>query len=304
MIEGAKGVSGLRVSVVLLSHNRPRMVGRALESIVRQSLRDREIIVVDNRSDASDEIRRVVSGFPEVRLVRAKTNLGFTGGMNLGLQHASGHYVFLTEDDIVAEPDCLEMLHAHAETHPETGLLSGLLLDERDGTILSAGGEVFLGPRYSLRIFGRGEQDRGQFLEPFDVTYVPCGVAFAPRGLLLRLGGFREDMFLYCEDVDLCLRVARYDYKITIVPRAKFMHLATTAGPPAESVEFHKIKNLFSLYILHAPVWTIPPVVFRYGVVDLVKALAHDRKRAAVLTRAGWWVLRHLRRLVVDRRMG
>jgi N-acetylglucosaminyl-diphospho-decaprenol L-rhamnosyltransferase len=295
------GVSEPSVSVVLLSHSRPQMVGQALASIVGQSLRDREIIVVDNRSDASDEIARIVAAFPEARLVQAETNLGFTAGMNVGLRRATGRYVFLTEDDIVAEPDCLELLRAHAETHPQTGLLTGLLLHESDGTVVCAGGEVALGPPYRLRMIGAGERDRGQFLEPFDVTYVPCGAALAPRELLLRLGGFRDDMFLYFEDVDLCLRVAKRGYRIIVVPRARLSHLGSPIDRVPEWIEFHKAKNFFSLYLLHAPARSLPSVALRYGVLNMAEALVHDRRRFMRLVRAWWWVLVHLRQLLVDR---
>ena len=57
------------VSVVLLSHARPRLVGQALASVVEQTCRDREILVVDNRSQASEEIAGIVAGFPEARLL-------------------------------------------------------------------------------------------------------------------------------------------------------------------------------------------------------------------------------------------
>jgi GT2 family glycosyltransferase len=221
--------------------------------------------------------------------------------MNLGLGHATGRYVFLTEDDIVAHPDCLEILHAHAATHPRTGLLSGVVLDDRDGTILCAGGEVLLGARYLLRVIGAGEQDRGQFIEPFDVTYISGAAVFARRKMLLRLGGLRDDMFMYCEDVELCLRVAKRGYKITVVPRARLTHIAPPHDRVPEWIEFHKIKNLFSLFILHAPAWSLPVAALRYGVLDTARALAQDRRRAVLLTRAAWWVVTHLRQLLVDR---
>jgi GT2 family glycosyltransferase len=295
------GVSEPSVSVVLLSYRRPQMVGKALASIVGQSLRDREIIVVDNRSDASDEIARIVGAFPQAHLVKAEKNLGFTGGMNLGLRYATGRYVFLTEDDIVAEPDCLEILQAYGTTHPRTGLMTGLLLDDGDGTIRCAGGEVALDTVFRLRVIGAGEQDGGQFSEPFDVTYIPGAAVFAPRELLLRLGGFRDDMFMYCEDVDLCLRVAKRGYLITVVPRARFMHLGSPPDPVPDSIEFHKIKNFFSLYVLHAPARILPSVAIRYGVLTMAKAAVRDPKRAVLLARAGAWLLMHLPQLLGGR---
>jgi GT2 family glycosyltransferase len=290
-----------RVSVVLLSHNRPHMVGRALASIVGQSLQDREIIVVDNRSDTSDQIARIVATFPGVHLIQSESNIGFTGGMNLGLHHSRGQYIFFTEDDIVAEQNSLQLLEGYATSHPGTGLLTGLLLDGGNGTILAAGGEVSLGPPYHLKIFGAGEPEHGQFFQPFEVSFVSGSVIFAPRQLIAQLGGFRQYMFIYSEDVDLCLRVAKRGYGITVLPAARFTHLPGSLGPPSEFVEFHKIKNFLSLYILHAPAWALPIAAFRYGLLSGGRALLQDRRRALLLAKAWFWVLAHLRQLLEDR---
>src|SRR5436309_10645241 len=89
------------ISAVVLSYNRPAMLVRALESVYRQGYPSLEVIVVDNRSPSSDAVAQVVERFPGVRFLPQSENLGYAGGMNVGLGAATGDFIHLTEDDIV-----------------------------------------------------------------------------------------------------------------------------------------------------------------------------------------------------------
>src|SRR5262249_42003352 len=150
----------------------------------------------------------------------SEMNRGFTGGMNLGLAHAAGRWVFLTEDDVILEPDCLARLVEYAERDPPAGLVSGIMVDAESGTILSAGGSIRLEGVYRQEIVARGEKNHGQFAAPYDVSYIPGAMMFARRDVWQALGGFRDDFFVYYEDAELCFRASRAGYRITIVPAA------------------------------------------------------------------------------------
>ena len=110
------------VSAVVLSYARPELLKLALDSLVCQSYHPLEIILVDNKSRASDEIVKLVGQYPSVRLMANSQNLGFAGGMNKGIQAARGVYVYLTEDDVIVDENCIATLVAHMETRPATGL--------------------------------------------------------------------------------------------------------------------------------------------------------------------------------------
>src|SRR5689334_5341404 len=111
-----------RITIVVLSHNRPQLLEKALRSIQQQTYPARDVIVVDNASPSSDRVRAVVAACGSVRLVANSTNLGFTGGMNQGLDEATGEYIYLTEDDIELEPDCIAELVGYLAAHPGTAL--------------------------------------------------------------------------------------------------------------------------------------------------------------------------------------
>lgn len=278
------------VSVIILSHKRPGYLKRVLDSIKAQTYPNLEIIVVDNKSRLSDEIAAVVHSFPDIKLLRNDTNLGFTGGMNKGIEAATGLYLHLTVDDVIFEKDCLRHLVEYMESQPSSGLLSGILYNE-DGSIRCAGGKFDLAPVYQKTIFGAGEKDTGQFSEAYQVRYIPGGMIFSHSRLLKRLKGFRHDFFIYSEDSELCARVSKLGYKIMIVPGAKATVLDVPHDFTPEGIAFHKIKNLLTLYLLHARWRVLPEFLLRYGVVTFPRYLLINRKFVWPFLKAWGWFL-------------
>lgn len=99
------------ISVIMLTYNREGMVGRAVESILNQTLRDFEFIIVDNGStDRSGQIAdEYAARDSRVRVIhRARGSI--SAGRNTGLDAARGEYITFVDDDDWAEPDFLEFL--------------------------------------------------------------------------------------------------------------------------------------------------------------------------------------------------
>jgi GT2 family glycosyltransferase len=259
------------VTVVVLSYNRPRLLAQSLAALAAQTYpADRlEILVVDNRSPASAEIARIVAAHPRMRLVAPPENLGFTGGMNLGLREASGDLVYLTEDDILLEPDNVAELVRYIEGDPRAGIVAGIMLDEPTGRIWFAGGDVTLGPSLRIDLPGRDEADLGRFVEPFRVSYICGATMLARREVWAELGGFREEFFMYQEDVELGLRVLQSGRALVIVPSARCRHFRPQEGAFAPAIAYHKWKNIFALYALHAPARVLPEFFLRCGLWSL-----------------------------------
>ena len=99
------------ISVIMLTYNRETLVSRAIESILNQTHRDFEFLIVDNGStDKSGQIADTyAAGDPRLRVIhRARGNIG--AGRNTGLDAARGAYVTFLDDDDWVEPDFLEFL--------------------------------------------------------------------------------------------------------------------------------------------------------------------------------------------------
>ncbi|MET0626300.1 MAG: glycosyltransferase family 2 protein [Pyrinomonadaceae bacterium] len=286
------------VSVVVLSYNRPTCLGEALASVLAQSYANLDVVVVDNASGASAEVERIVRRHARVRLLRNPTNVGFAAGMNRGIEAASGEYVFLTEDDIVLEADSVRLLVEYAEADASAGLLAPLILNREAGTVRCAGGEFVLGGVYRKEIHGAGAADAGLFPRPFDVTYVAGSSVFARTDFLRGVGGFREEFFMYVEDVELCARVIRAGRRITVVPSARVHHIepAEETGL-APHLELQKLKNFFALYLLHAPRRVLPEFFLRYAVLGTLRAALGRGGNPWASLSASWWALRRARAL-------
>ena len=289
------------VSVVVLSHNRPRYLTEVLNSVVAQTYDALEVIVVDNKSAASEEIAGLVRGYRGVQLVQNDGNPGYTGGMNRGIAEATGDYVYLTVDDVSLERDCIERLVEYALTHPSDGLLAGILLAEDRRTIICAGGEFALKPIYYRRNIGEGEEDSGQFTQPFEVSCVDGAMIFCRLQFMRDVGCFREEFFIYSDSIELSARVLKAGGRITIVPRAK----AYGSDPPhvftQESISFHRMKNLYTMYLLHAHWRVLPSFFLRYGLITPLRAVRANRKMAWPLLKAWVWFLFRVPLLVHER---
>lgn len=99
------------ISVIMLTYNRENMVSRAIESILRQTYRDFEFIIVDNGS--TDHSGQIADAYADrdrrIRVIhREQGNIG--AGRNTGLDAARGEYITFIDDDDWAEPDFLEFL--------------------------------------------------------------------------------------------------------------------------------------------------------------------------------------------------
>lgn len=100
------------VSVLVPAYNVEKYLSKCVNSILRQTYRNLEVIIVDDCSpDGSGRIAdELASKDPRVRVFHHEKNMGFSGARNTGLDHASGNYVTFVDSDDWIEPDYVEYL--------------------------------------------------------------------------------------------------------------------------------------------------------------------------------------------------
>jgi GT2 family glycosyltransferase len=288
------------ISVICLSYNRPQFVDKAIRSILGQTLPADEVLVVDNASPSSGEIRQRVAAHEGVHWVGNPVNSGFAGGMNLGIQLARGDLVLLTEDDLELSPDCLEAMRAGIAS---ADLCGGVLIDTSTGRMEPVTGRLDFargywgGPHYVHR-----DSTLPADGQPFACDFVQGCLLFARRSTFLEHGGFRPDYFVYDEDVELCARWRSRGLRIQCVPGAVAHHLAPHHRPLAGVVAYHHEKNFLTNYFLYAPLGRLPEVFLRFIAVRcLLHALRGEREVLVRHLRASRYVLGRLPRLFPDR---
>jgi glycosyltransferase involved in cell wall biosynthesis len=111
-------------SVIIPAYNQGQYLGEAIESVLRQTRQDFEIIVVDDGS--TDDTRAVVAGYrdPRIRYLYQQ-NQGLPAARNTGIRAAEGEYLSFLDSDDLFLPHKLELLTGQLEQHPEAGLAAG-----------------------------------------------------------------------------------------------------------------------------------------------------------------------------------
>src|SRR5215213_10108048 len=105
------------VTVVVVSWQGRHLIGSCLESLRRQTLPHRVLVVDNGSTDGTAEF--LAAEHPEVTALATGDNLGFAGGVAAGLQAVGTPYVALLNNDAEAEPGWLAALVSSLEAHPE-----------------------------------------------------------------------------------------------------------------------------------------------------------------------------------------
>lgn len=94
------------ISVIIPTHNREKLLKRAIESVLNQTFNDYEIIIVDDHS--VDNTKKLVASYPEIRYYKNRKNLGPAGSRNKGFELSKGEYIVYLDDDNEFLPTFLE----------------------------------------------------------------------------------------------------------------------------------------------------------------------------------------------------
>lgn len=210
------------VSIVIPTYNQKKDVLECLQSLATLEYSNPEVIVVDNGSTdgTPDDIEKL---HPKVKLIRNSSNLGVTGGRNLGAKHSRGEYIFFLDHDTVVDKSALCELVEIIQSDPKIGVVGpGIYHHDEPKKIGSLGTSIgsFTG-KVSFNYAGR--INNGQFPEVMDVQVLPT--AFLVRRKVLEKVDFFDDIyFATYEDTDFCFRVRKLGYRVVCLPKAKVWH--------------------------------------------------------------------------------
>ncbi len=295
------------VSVLILNYNGRGFIEACLRSVYAQDCPLLEVLVVDNgSSDGSPEI--IKEQFPEARLIETGTNLGFAGGMNLGIRESQGTMVLLLNPDVVLESGYVEGLVEAIAGDSSYGSAIGKVyrfpVGERK--IIDTTGHVI----YENRLFtdrGEDEVDTGQFDQADDVFGACAGVGLYKREMLedVKEGDeyFDESFFLFLEDTDLNWRAQLRGWKCRYVPEAvAFHHRGGTAKRRTKVVELNNYKNRYMMLIKNDPFFDMVRHAHHFLLTDSLKTAALLWRCPPALL--GWFtVWRELPALIRKRRI-
>jgi GT2 family glycosyltransferase len=241
-----------RISVVVVAYESGPMLADCLAAVRAQTVRDLELILIDNAS--KDGAARVAAAQAnDLVFVPNSENLGFAKAVNQGARLARGRWLVLLNPDAFAEPDWLAALLAASEAFPEQRCFASRQLKADDPGRLDGMGDVMSAAGFGFR-GGYNQPDPG-LTEPAYVFSACGGAMMIDRELFLEMGGFDERLFCYCEDVDLGYRLQLRGIRTLLVPKATVRHVgsASTGGPRSDFAAFHGTRNRLWIYLKNTP---------------------------------------------------
>jgi GT2 family glycosyltransferase len=275
--------SDVRLSVVIPNWNGREEIDECLAALREQTVEDLEVIVVDNAStDGSLEFIR--DHYPEVIALPLPVNLGFAGGVNVGINASNGEFVALLNNDAIADEHWAEELLA-AMDHAD--IAASLMLERDNPEVVDSRGEFL--SRWGLPYpDGRGQRISGMDFDAYPEIFAASGGAsIYRRSVLEEIGTFDTQYFAYLEDVDIGFRARFAGYRIVLAPRAQVLHKrGATARTVGQFQLYHFIKNSHLLVWKNLPLPLLIKVLPRFGAIQILLF------GAAVLRRAGLTALR------------
>jgi glycosyltransferase involved in cell wall biosynthesis len=200
---------GPKVSVVMPVLNGKRFIGEAVASIVAQTYRNYELVLVDDGSTDGtyDEVKRL---FPKLNLkyVRHAEPQGIPRSMNDGIRHASGDLIAFLDHDDSWFPDFLEVQAAYLQAHPEVAMVhSDFQTTDVDSNILEDS---------VARCRKRNRPSGYVFPQLFHDCFICGNTVLIHKECLERTGGFDER--LRWGDYLMWMRLSRH-YRIDYTPK-------------------------------------------------------------------------------------
>ena len=256
------------LSVIIVSYNTRDLLRGCLASVIPtlSSRLSHEVLVVDNAS-TDGSAAMVQDAFPQVRLLINKENRGFAAANNQALGQSRGRHAILLNPDTVVREGALDGMVKFLDERAQVGVVGPRLLYPDSGFQHSA----FTFPTLPMifldffalnhrlinsRLNGRYPRALYEAGEPFLVDH-PLGAGLmVRREAIEKVGLLDEGFFIYCEEIDWCMRIKKAGWEIYCFPQAEIVHYvgqSTSQSQDEMFVELHKSR--YRLYQKHYGRW-------------------------------------------------
>lgn len=242
--QNSKLMSRPKVTIIIPTLNGEEYIDKCLESVFDQSFQDFKVIIFDNNS--KDKTIDIAQQYP-VKIIEKEENLGWAKANNICVQQTDTKYAFLLNMDTILDKNCLRELYEFAESKNGIGCISPRIVEYdnflndniEDGYPLTFDIDNGLIKAYDL--------DK----DSMEVGFVPGTALFANLSNLNGSLRFREDFFMYHEDVEFSLRIlSETDFKLYFLNTAIVAHDSKQSFSRTSTCRL-AIRNLFTCLKTH-----------------------------------------------------
>lgn len=227
------------VSVVIPNYNGMAYLDGVLSSLENQTLKNYEVILVDNGSD-DGSCAFVMENYPWVHMIELPENMGFCRAVNEGIYAARGKYVVLLNNDIEAEEDFLQEMVDGIRRHKKAFSCAAKMIQFHERNKIDDAGNYYCALGWS---YARGkDKDRNLYCEEEKIFASCAGAAIYRKKIFETIGYFDEEHFAYLEDVDIGYRARIEGYENWYLPKAVVYHV----GSGTTGSRYNQFKTRYS----------------------------------------------------------
>lgn len=287
------------VSIITINYNGLKDTCELMETLPLDD-KSIEVIVVDNAS-TQDEASVIEQRYPQVKVIRSHTNLGYAGGNNLGIRAAHGRYLFFINNDTLLKTS-FQPLILRLESSEAIGVVCPKIRYAWSPQPIQYAGYTPLS-RITMRnkAIGCGEIDKRQYDTARPTPYAHGAAMMVKREAINKVGLMPECYFLYYEELDWSMMFHHAGYDIWYDPATAILHKesqSTGQGSPLRTFYITRNRLLFVKRNIRG-IEKYLSYAYLVGIVapkDILKHLYHHRIDLASATFKG---LRAFTRLTI-----
>ena len=215
--------------IILLNYNNWQDTVECIQSLQKSEVKGANILVIENCS-TDNSIEKLKSETPEVKIIIAEKNLGFTGGNNVGIKYAFenkyDYAIALNNDTIVESPDSIRKLIEEMDNNPDISLSTGRIFyyPEKEKIWYDGGGVInWRGAAFHYNF----RKDKNTVLlndKNRQTDFISgCYMCIRLRDIPV-LGYMDENLFIYLDDLEYSVRAAKKNLKLYYVPQSVIYH--------------------------------------------------------------------------------
>ena len=222
-------------------------------NITRINYKNIEYVLIDNSVDVeyyntvkkwiNEDIPKFRSN--KIKLLKSRKNLGYSGGNNLGFTISEGDYILILNPDMELDDDFF-LKAERIIKEKQWEIISPKIYDSFESKKLVSGLITFR--KSSLTFLGKklnyNKEDKN-VSKCYNTFYAHGGCILIERSVFEELNGFDENFFMYVEEVDLCYRAKKKNYKVIYCPLLKSAH-----KKQKDSIFAHKMMLENEIYFI------------------------------------------------------
>lgn len=283
-----------------------------------------EVIIIDNNSSDGSvaSLEKIAEKYSKtLQLIKNKNNVGFATANNQGIVASDSDFVLLLNSDTIVQPGALTEMIETMNNYPiddttsaltdrpevldRLGILAARLLNP-DGSAQPQGGSLpnltslffhmmmfddlpLIGSFFpSTQHTGKRTTITHPNLEnrPEPMGWVAATAVMIRRTVLDEIGNLDENIFMYGEDVEYCLRAHHHHWDVAIDPKAEVVHFGSASSSSNNAV-IGEMKGYLYIWSKHMPHWQVPIVrlLIRFGAMMRIftfRVLSKNEQKVAI----------------------